>query len=295
LDFYNSVEDIKAAFDPFYTATTLSTATDVNILHELKEHLDSEGIYEWYEVETFIEKYFQGAEATQLSPLIDTAAERFNSELELSEEEKADFKIKAKQFVKIYGQMAAIMPYEIVAWEKLFWFLKFLIPKLKIKDRDKELLDELLDAVDLSTYGLERVKLNTSIGLDESESEIDPQNPNPRGAYADNEEKDPLDMIVRSFNERWFQGWDATPEEQKVRFVSLAEKIKTHPDFESKYLNNPDPQNRDLAYVKIFNDVMNQQRRNELELYKLIAQDEAFRIAMQDTVKRVLGIQFDNK
>ncbi len=50
--------------------------------------------------------------------------------MELEEDEKIDFKIKAKQFVKIYSQMASIMPYEMVEWEKLFWFLKFLIPKL---------------------------------------------------------------------------------------------------------------------------------------------------------------------
>ena len=290
LDFYNSVDDIKAAFDPFYTATTLSSATDINVLHELKEHLDSEGVYEWYEVEEFVEKYFQGVEATELSPIIDIAAQRFNQELQLSEEEKADYKIKAKHFVKIYGQMAAIMPYEMVEWEKLFWFLKFLIPKLIIKDKDKDLVDELLNAVDLSTYGLERVKLNSSIGLDDSESELDPQNPNPRGAHGSEEEKDPLDMIIKSFNERWFQGWDATPEEQKVRFVSLAQKVKAHPDFETKYLNNPDPQNRELAYIKIFDDIMNKQRRNELDLYKMFAQDEAFRAAMLDTVKRIAGI-----
>jgi len=290
LDFYNSVDDIKAAFDPFYTATTLSSATDINVLHELKEHLDSEGVYEWHEVEEFVEKYFQGVEATELSPIIDIAVQRFNQELQLSEEEKADYKIKAKHFVKSYGQMAAIMPYEMVEWEKLFWFLKFLIPKLIIKDKDKDLVDELLNAVDLSTYGLERVKLNSSIGLDDSESELDPQNPNPRGAHGSEEEKDPLDMIIKSFNERWFQGWDATPEEQKVRFVSLAQKVKAHPDFETKYLNNPDPQNRELAYIKIFDDIMNKQRRNELDLYKMFAQDEAFRAAMLDTVKRIAGI-----
>ncbi|MCQ5149707.1 hypothetical protein, partial [Coprococcus eutactus] len=75
------------------------------------------------------------------------------------DDDKVDFKIKAKQFVKIYGQMASIMPYEIVAWEKLFWFLKFLIPKLGVKDPDTEKLDALLDSVDLSSYGLQRVKL----------------------------------------------------------------------------------------------------------------------------------------
>ena len=102
--------------------------------------------------------------------------------MELENEAKIDFKIKAKQFVKIYGQMASIMSYEIAIWEKLFWFLKFLIPKLKVQDPDAELLDELLDSVDLSSYGLQRVKLSHTIGLDGEETELDPQNPNPRGA-----------------------------------------------------------------------------------------------------------------
>lgn len=39
LDFYNKIEDIKEAFDPFYTATTLSEATNLNVLHELKATL----------------------------------------------------------------------------------------------------------------------------------------------------------------------------------------------------------------------------------------------------------------
>ncbi|MFA0997915.1 MULTISPECIES: hypothetical protein [Pseudomonas syringae group] len=42
----------------------------------------------------------------------------------------------------------------------LRWFLKFLIPKLKVKDPQKDALDELLNSIDLSTYGLERSKLN---------------------------------------------------------------------------------------------------------------------------------------
>jgi type I restriction enzyme, R subunit len=71
-----------------------------------------------------------------------TTVLRFNGESELSGLEKADFKIKAKQFVKIYGQMASIIPYEIAVWEKLFWFLKFLIPKLIVKDPNADRIDE---------------------------------------------------------------------------------------------------------------------------------------------------------
>ncbi|MBL0200985.1 MAG: type I restriction endonuclease subunit R [Chitinophagaceae bacterium] len=289
LDFYNSTEEIKKSFDPFYTATSLSKATDINVLHELRALLDEPGVYEWSEVEDFVEKYFRGVNAQELSPIIDFAAERFNAGLELEDKAKADYKIKAKQFVKIYGQMASIMPYEILAWEKLFWFLKFLIPKLIIVDAEKDALDELLNSVDLSTYGLERVKLNASIGLDASETEVDPQNANPRGAHRGDKGEDPLDLIIKSFNERWFQGWDATPDEQRVRFINLAQKMREHKDYKEKYENNQDSQNRDIAFKKIFEEVMAKQRKDELELYRLMSKDDAFKQAMQDTIKRMLA------
>ncbi|RFZ90014.1 type I restriction endonuclease subunit R [Mucilaginibacter conchicola] len=291
LDFFNSTEDIKASFDPFYTSTTLSKATNVNVLHDLKGVLDTVGVYEWHEVEDFVTKYFDGVNAEELSTIIDIAAERFNRGLDLEDNEKADFKIKAKQFVKIYGQMAAILPYEVLNWERLFWFLKFLIPKLLIADPKQDALDELLNSVDLSTYGLERVKLNTSIGLDQSETEVDPQNSNPRGAHGGDTEEDSLDLIIRSFNERFFQGWEATPEEQRVKFVNLAKKIQAHPDFQDKYKENADVQNREIAFRKIFDEVMAKQRKDELDLYRLVSKDEAFKAAMQDTLKRVLNVR----
>lgn len=289
LDFFNSTDEIKKAFDPFYTSTSLSKATDVNILHELKGVLGDVGVYEWSEIEEFNEKYFSSVDAQQLSPLIDVAANRFNAELGLEDDEKADFKIKAKQFVKIYGQMASILPYEKLDWEQLFWFLKFLIPKLVVRTKEDVQIDELLESVDLSTYGLERTKLNHTIGLDDSDTELDPQNPNPRGAHSGEEEKDILDEIIRSFNERWFQGWEATPDDQKVKFIQVSKHIQAHPDFQAKYADNPDEQNRDLALRKMIEEVLAKQRKQELELYKLHAKDDAFKQAFFDTMKRLVG------
>lgn len=289
LDFFNSTDDMKKSFDPFYTATSLSGATDISILDNLRDDLNNADVYEWWEVEDFCKKYFDNVDASELSVIIDRVAARFNDEMELSDDEKADFKIKAKQFVKVYGQTAALIPNEVIKWELLFWFLKFLIPKLIVRNKHEEELDELLNSIDLSTYGLERIKLNESIELDETDTVVDPQNPNIRGVHATEEEKDPLDIIIRSFNERYFQGWSATPEEQRVKFVNIAKHIRAHPDYESKVANNIDSQTRELAFIKIFDDIMNKQRRSELELYKQIAQDSSFKQAMQDTVRRIIG------
>lgn len=131
--------------------------------------------------------------------------------------------------------------------------------------------------------------------LDEAETGLDPQNPNPRGVHGSSGETDPLDLIIRSFNEKHFQGWEATPEEQRIKFVSLAQSIKAHPDFEATYAQNPDFQNRNLAFKTIMNKVMNEQRKKELDLYRLYIQDNSFQLAFEEALKSLVGGQLPNR
>lgn len=287
LDFYNSVDDIKAAFDPFYTATSLSEPTDVNVLHDLKDALDAFGIFDWSEVKSFNEKFFASAQAEELAPIIDAVVARFDADLD--DQKRIDFKIKAKQFVKIYAQVAAILPFNNVNWEMLHWFLKFLIPKLKVKDPDQDKLDELLNSVDLSTYGLERSRLEIKIGLDASEAEQEPANPNLRGAHMGGGDKDPLEEIVRVFNERHFAGWEATPEEQRVKFINIAKHVVAHVDYRAQVEDNPDAQNRQLALEKIIQQAISMERRRELDLYKQYASDPDFKRAFDASISRLIS------
>lgn len=288
LDFYNSVDDIKAAFDPFYTSTSLSEPTDVNVLHDLKDALDDFGIYDWSEVSDFNEKFFASAEAEQLHPIIDTVVARFDTDLD--DEQRIDLKIKAKQFVKIYAQVAAIIPFNNVSWEMQHWFLKFLIPKLKVKDPDQDKLDELLNSIDLSTYGLERSRLEVKVGLDASETELEPQNSNLRGGHFGAGEKDPLDEIVRAFNERHFAGWEATPEEQRVKFLNIAKHVMAHSDYKTQVEDNPDAQNRQLALERLIQQAISAERRRELDLYKRYASDPDFRRAFDASISRLVAM-----
>lgn len=289
LDFSNSVGEIKNAFDPFYTSTSLSQPTDVNVLHDLKQALDEVGVYEWQEVTEFNRLFFNNAPADQLSPIIDTAATRFGYELELEPEDLIDFKIKAKQFVKIYGQVACMIPFNNRDWEMLHWFVKFLIPKLSVRNPDRNLEDELLESVDLSTYGIERVNLNpVHITLDQSTSEIQPQNPNPRGYYSNDSSLETLDDIVGAFNQRYFDGWDATPDEQRVKLVNIANHVRNNPKYQTQVVNNQDEQNRSIALQQIIRQAVNTERRRELDLYKRYASDPEFKIAFESAIANIL-------
>jgi len=293
LDFYNSASEIKEAFDPFYTATSLSEPTDVNVLHDIKDALDEANLYSTDDIERFNERFFNGEDAEKLHPIIDECVDRFN--LLEEEEDKIDFKIKAKQFVKLYGQLACIIPFENLAWEKLHWFLKFLIPKLKVAERDREELDELLESVDLSTYALERVRLNQAIGLDQEETELEPENPNVRGYHEQGEDESPLDEIIRAFNERFFDAWDATPEEQRVKLISILNQVKASADYENHVLNNNDTQNRRIALESLIGDAINKERRRELGLYKLYAGDSDFKKALNESLIRILALERSEK
>lgn len=287
LDFYNSVDDIKQSFDPFYASTSLSQATDINVLHDLKDALEDFGIYEQSEVEQFNEGFFKGIEADQLHPIIDVSVHRFDTDLE--DDEKIDFKIKAKQFVKIYAQAACMIRFNNLQWEMLHWYLKFLIPKLRVKDPERDQLDALLHSIDLSTYGLERAKLNATIGLDDSDTELEPQNPNVRGSHQGEMIKDPLAEIIEAFNERFFQGWSATPEEQRVKFLNIAQHVADDPTYTTHVLENQDEQNRNLALAKLIRNAVNKERRRELELYQRFSQDPEFKKAFESSIMHILS------
>ncbi|MCY4287097.1 MAG: hypothetical protein OXC63_00695 [Aestuariivita sp.] len=248
------------------------------------DYLDDTGIYEWDEVVQFNQLFFNGAEPDQLAPILDMAADRFN---EQEDSEKIDIKIKAKQFVKIYAQVACIIPFDNANWEMLHWFLKFLIPEMKVKDNDQSRIDGLLESVDLTTYGLERVKIGHTIDLGVSNSEIDPPNPNPRGAH-NAPEIDPLDKIIATFNERYFKGWDATPEEQRIKLINILNQAMNDQSFQDKVVSNPDQQNRRIASESLFEKAIHKERIREIDLYKKYASDEDFKSGLHEALMRMM-------
>jgi type I restriction enzyme R subunit len=68
------------------------------------------------------------------------------------------------------------------------------------------------------------------------------------------------------------------------------DKVKTHQDYKAKYAENLDEHTRRLALEKIVGEIMNRERKKELELYKLFAGDDAFKIGMLDSFERALRV-----
>lgn len=287
LDFFNTEEEIRNSFQQFYTSTALEKATDVNVLHELHEQIYQEPVFTFDEVDQFVELFFSGADAQALSPLIDRAAHRFNVELDWGDEDRADFKIKIKHFIKVYGQMAALLPFDILSWEKLFWFAKFLLPKLVVHTKEDDDLDAILNSVDLSTYGLQRVSLNSSIQLASEESVLDAVSTNPRGAHASEDEKDPLSAIIEAFNERWF-GDLSELEGAEIRLVNLVKQVKANDEYEKSFLGTSDPEGKKIVFDELMKQAIFENRRKDVEWSKRINTDPEFKASVYMAARQML-------
>ena len=70
--------------------------------------------------------------------------------------------------------------------------------------------------------------------------------------------------------------------------LRFRESVLKHPDFKDKYDTNPDPYNKKLAFDKIMDDVILENRRRELDLYRLLHSDPDFRTAFYNSMQRSL-------
>lgn len=277
LDFFNTVDDMKAAFDDFYTSTTLDQATDPNVLSELRATLLDLGVFTEEEVEQFNELFHRGAEQDALSPILDVAQSRYDNEIEWPENGQADFKMKCKQFVKVYSRIAALMVFDAPAWEKMYWYLRLLIPQLKVPQNGGIDISDLLDNTDLNTYALSRTALNEHIELDADETRLDPLAPKMVNAGGTEDDRTTFDIILEHFNERHMNGWDATPEEQRTKVVRIAQIVTQQTQYQNTVVGNPDTEAAERMFQEILNRAMAQQRNADLSLYRQFRADETFR------------------
>ncbi len=133
LDFYNDAEAIAKAFQPYYERTDVGERVDVHRLYELKAKLEHVQVIYHDEVEEFARTYFKPVKLhtpqdhARLNSCLDTAVERF---MDLETEEQDDFKKSLTAFRNLYSFMSQIIPFQDSDLEKLYAYVRFLIPKL---------------------------------------------------------------------------------------------------------------------------------------------------------------------
>ncbi|BDX01731.1 type I restriction-modification system, restriction (R) subunit [Marinomonas pontica] len=203
LDFVNDPEEILAEFKVYFQTAELAGVSDPNIVYDLMKKLNKVGIYQWFEVEAFVDAYNdKQANQAKLANLCKPAVERFTlrykeatqvlksaqSELSKAKIEKNDKKVKfaensvkhAKEardilevfkkdlisFYRYYEFTSQIVNFDDIELEKLSIFAKHLHPllRLDIEENDVDLSDVVMTHYRLHEQREADLQLGNKIG-----------------------------------------------------------------------------------------------------------------------------------
>ncbi len=270
MDFFNTTEDIKKAFEPFYTTTILSEETDANKLNDLQDALDNAQVYSQEDVVIFTDLYFKEAGRQELDPIIDKCVTEFKNEL--GEDAQIDFYVKAKSFFRTYAFLSKLLSFNNAHWERLYWFLKFLIPKIKPEEIE-DLAKGILEAIDLDSYRLTRAK-QEDIKL-KGEEELDPTPPVMKGKK-DEPEFNELDAIINYFNTKYGINWTEDDKVKKFLFEQLPADFARDKSAVNS-VKNSDKQNAKITSDKKVEDLMQDVIFQYTDLYKKFTDDPDFK------------------
>lgn len=136
VDFVNEPEEIRKAFEPYFTDAFLETETDANLVHDLAAKLDTAGIYTEAEIDQCAEVFVTGKGHNALKAAVDPGKKRFAERYQAAlihnggEGDKAAlaeldmFRKDVGSFVRLYDFMSQIIDYGDPGLEKKQIYLR---------------------------------------------------------------------------------------------------------------------------------------------------------------------------
>ena len=286
LDFYNDTKDIKAAFDNYYTSTSLGEETSPNKLNDLVDALEKFEIYNEETVEDFFAKYSNNADRSVLDPIVDSCAEIFKNDLEI--DKQIDFKQKVKSFLRTYSYLSKLLDFNSLYWEQLWWFLKYLVAKLPIDSND-DLAVGIIEAIDMDSYRPEKQNEEPEqIVLSADEGLVAPIPVSVGGGKVENE-FDTLENILNVFNQRFGDiDWTDKDKVNEILVNQIPADIKADAQTMDTINTSPDKQNAKISSDKKVDKLMQQYMRTQTEIFKKYSTDEDFKRRYQEFVFETL-------
>ena len=278
LDFVNSAEDIKAAFEPYYEETVLLKETNPNVIYDLKNTLDQYRVYQQMEVDRFAEIFYSGKEqiAGDLGKLRGTIRPALDRYYALEPERQDMFKSTLQRFNRIYSfvtQVCRLFDKEIHKFSVYARFLSMQLPKGHGEHVDVD------DKVLLEYYRLEK-DFDGAIELESAEGGFVPITGE---AGRREQKKDPLTVLIDKINERY--GTNFT-EMDKV-LVQMENDYAAQSKWQS-YARNNDRKTFMLLFEKDFPNMAAQRYEQNDDFFVRLFSDPELMKQVMETVGSVL-------
>ncbi len=256
LDFVNTAEEIREAFEPFYKETILVEETDVDRIYTTQRELHEFHLYDQTDVDKVANIYLTDKRVESIQGKITNAllpvANKYNAMSDASQRIK--FRKLVKGFVRHYGFITQIARMFDKDLHREFIFCSYLY---RLLPKDPVTPFDLGNKVKLEYYKLEKTF--------EGAIELDPKKdvglipPSLRVTGGSEEKKSPLDEIIEQINEEYkgnFTDADKviirTLHEQLVKDEKLRKSVKS--DGQMMFMTSIFPKAFDAAAQKAYMD-----------------------------------------
>ena len=265
LDFVNEPEQIQEAFQPYYQTTMLAEETDPNRLYDLQHQLDGVDLYEGETIDQFCLIFYDANQPDELlQGVLDGVVERW-SELEMDARE--EFRSTLQSYIRLYGYISQLITFTDVELEKLYVFGRSLNKKLPKRDHPD--LRDVLAAVDLDSFRVQRTHEELQLSLEAEDSEV--EGIRSEVAPMRHPEQDFLSSIIESLNSA--HQTDFTVED-KVDIKSIHQKVHENEELRQVIEGDNSESNKRYKFDQVFEDILHGFINSKFDLFKKLSQPE---------------------
>lgn len=233
LDFVNTAEDIKKAFQPFYQETSLSQEVNVDLIYQTQKELRGYKLYDDANISTFSDIYYSSKKQDdkmmgKMTSALKPVADRYN---DLSNDDRYQFRRLLRSYIKWYGYISQICRMFDKDMQREYTFCAYL---LRLLPNESVSMIDIESALKLEFYKLEQT-FKGGIALDNATGVYEPSKAKGKAVP---EQKEPLEEVIDKINQLFTGSFS---EADKVLLYTLHDKLKNDKKL-GKIAKSSDPQ-----------------------------------------------------
>lgn len=250
LDFINTEEDIKKAFQPFYTETYLEEEINVDKLYALQKELHDFNIYCLDDIEKFCDEYYKPGDQDdkamgRMTSILKPVCDKYNLK---EQNDRYLFRRKIRSLVRWYNYISHILRMFDEELHKEYVFCSYLLKLLPVDKGEKI---DLNGKLKLEYYKLYET-WHGDIALNDTKGSF--KNPE-SGEGNGTDPRTPLEEIIDKINQRYKGEFT---EGDKVLITALQNKLLN----DSKLLNSARNSDYKIFSESVFPKAFNQAALN---------------------------------
>lgn len=287
LDFVNTADDIREAFQPFYQETSLSQEVNVDLIYQLQKELHDYNIYSDNDIEAFCNIYYSSKKQDdkmmgKMTSALKPVADRYN---EKATDERYNFRRQLRSYIKWYGYISQVCRMFDSQMQKEYVFCSYL---LKLLPPESTQMIDLEGALKLEFYKLEQTFKGDIVLADQSV----PYEPSGNKGKTVPEVKEPLEEVINKINEI-FNG-DFT-EADRVILFAIHDKLKDDKKLRKIAKTSNQQIFTESIFPKSFDEVAQDNYIEHTEAYASLFQNKSKYKAMMVALAEMLYREFNSE